>query len=412
LHRLLRSERGLTYGAAAELDAMQQAGDYMAETSTRTATTGEALRLMVDEFARLPRQRVYESELAAAQAYLAGSFPLTIETPNQIATQVLNTVFYGLPIDDLATFRERVLAMTPDDVQRVAKAYVHPDRLAVVLVGNARAFAPQLQSVGISGYEVIPAAQLDLMSPTLRRPSPQAARITGPAVQRVVYRPAQSRAAEDPAITAVRRAIDAKGGMSALRGMKTLVADATTVLQTRPPLTATTRSYVVYPDRFRIDAPLPGGITVVQVYDRGKAWMSDPNGVTDAPPAMRDDFAAGVRRDIVSLLLGAIDGDVRVRALPTDGDSRVLEFSGRDLGPVRLYFDRDWLVTRETYTVTIEGTPVAAEEVFSDYRTVSGVKVPFQAEVRRAGSPVVSRTLTNVSINAPVDPALFDKPQR
>jgi hypothetical protein len=234
----------------------------------------------------------------------------------------------------------------------------------------------------------------------------------GPVVQRVAYRPAQSRGAADPALTVVRRAIDAKGGMAALRGMKTLVADATTVLQTRPPLTSTTRSYVVYPDRFRIDAPLPGGVTVVQVYDRGKAWMSDPNGVTDAPPAMRDDFAAGVRRDIVSLLLGAIDGDVGVRAVPNEGESSVLEFSGRDLGPVRVYFDRDFLPTKETYIVKIEGQSVAAEEVFSDYRTVSGVRVPFQAEVRRAGSPVVSRTLTKVSINAPVDPALFDKPQR
>ena len=233
-----------------------------------------------------------------------------------------------------------------------------------------------------------------------------------PLVQRAASPLAQSRGAEDPALTIVRRAIDAKGGMAALRGMKTLVADATTVLQTRPPLTSTTRSYVVYPDRFRIDAPLPGGVTVVQVYDRGKAWMSDPNGVTDAPPAIRDDFAAGVRRDIVSLLLGAVDGDVHVRALPNEGDSSVLEFSGRDLGPVRVYFDRDSLPTKETYIVKIEGQSVAAEEVFSDYRTVSGVKVPFQGEVRRAGSPVVSRTLTNVSINAPVDPALFDKPQR
>ena len=223
---------------------------------------------------------------------------------------------------------------------------------------------------------------------------------------------AQARPADDPALTVVRRAIDAKGGMAALRGTKTLVADATTVLQTRPPLTSTTRSYVVYPDRFRIDAPLPGGVTVVQVYDRGKAWMRDPNGVVDAPPAMRDDFAAGVRRDLVSLLLGAVDGDVRVRALPNEGDSRVLEFSGPDLSPVRLYFDRDFLVTRETYYVKIDGQTVAAEELFSDYRTVSGVKVPFHGEVRRAGSPVVSRTLTNVSINAPVDPALFDKPQR
>ena len=83
LHQVLRSQRGLTYGASADTDAMKDAGDYVAETDTRTDTTGEALRLMVDEFSRLQRQRVFERELADAQAYLAGSFPLTIETPER-----------------------------------------------------------------------------------------------------------------------------------------------------------------------------------------------------------------------------------------------------------------------------------------------------------------------------------------
>src|SRR5690606_16123061 len=94
LHRVLRSERGLTYGASAEVAGRKQAGDLMAETDPRTETTGQALRLIIDEFSRLLRQRVSERELADAQAYLAGSFPITIETPNDIASQVINNVVY------------------------------------------------------------------------------------------------------------------------------------------------------------------------------------------------------------------------------------------------------------------------------------------------------------------------------
>ncbi len=169
LHRVLRSERGLTYGASADTEAMKEAGDYVGETDTRTETTGEALRLMIDEFARLQRQRVFDRELADAQAYLSGSFPLTIETPNDIATQVLNAVFYELPMQEISTFRERVLKVTPDDIQRVAREYVRPDRLSIVLVGNAQAFVPQLRSVGFTDLEVIPIGQLDIMSATLRR---------------------------------------------------------------------------------------------------------------------------------------------------------------------------------------------------------------------------------------------------
>lgn len=170
LHRVLRSERGLTYGAEADMTALKQAGDVAAETNTRTETTAEALRLIVDEFARLQRERVSPRELGDAQAYLAGNFPLTIETPDAIAAQVLNVLFYELPLSDIPTYRERVNAITPDDVQRVARQYLRPDRLSVVLVGNAAAFAGQLAGLGFESYEQIELHELDLTSADFRRP--------------------------------------------------------------------------------------------------------------------------------------------------------------------------------------------------------------------------------------------------
>ena len=181
LQRVLRSERGLTYGASADTAARKQAGDFVAETDTRTETTGEALRLMVDEFSTLRRERVSRGELSDAQAYLAGSFPLTIETPDDIAAQVLNVVFYDLPVEEIGTFSERVQQVTPADIQRVAQRYVVPDRLSIVLVGNAAEFIPQLRSVGFTEFEVIPIDELDLMSATLRRPGRRGASREAPA---------------------------------------------------------------------------------------------------------------------------------------------------------------------------------------------------------------------------------------
>ncbi len=105
LHRVLRSERGLTYGASADVNALKDAGDIVADTDTRSESTGEVLRLIVDEMWRLQRQRVSDRELADAQAYLTGSFPLTIETPSAIALQVLNAVFYGLDLNELQTYQ-------------------------------------------------------------------------------------------------------------------------------------------------------------------------------------------------------------------------------------------------------------------------------------------------------------------
>jgi zinc protease len=177
LHRVLRSERGLTYGASADLETMRQAGDIVAETDTRSESTGEALRLVVDEYWKLQRERVGTGELEGAKDYLAGSFPLTIETPSDIALQVLNAVFYGLDLEELQTFRARVTAVSVDDIQRVAKTYFKPDRLSIVLVGDASVFASQLAGAGFPQFERISLSDLDLSTADLRRigrPAPAA----------------------------------------------------------------------------------------------------------------------------------------------------------------------------------------------------------------------------------------------
>ena len=465
LHRVLRAERGLTYGASAEMGARKQAGDFMAETDTRTETTGEALRLIIDEFSRLQRQRVSDRELADAQAYIAGSFPLTIETPNDIASQVIQHVIYELPIEEVTTYRERVLAITPDDVQRVAKAYIRPDRLSIVLVGNARAFVPQLQAVGFADFEVIPIAQLDLMSATLRRGSARVvASPSGPSAPLAVFggldafgshasaragaayvpvqanlragaqRPPAPRAPGVPArpntpaapaadardanesSDLLRRVIEAKGGLAALKGVRTVIADSQTTLQMQQgTLPSTTRTYIAYPDKVRVDAQLDG-IETTQVYNAGTGWVKNPNGdVRAAPPGMAAEMAVSVRRDIIPMLIAAAEQRLTVRRLPDErgragGRVQVLEISGPNLDRVRLLIDDEMLIAGQAYTLAgPDGEQLLSEEVFSDYRTVDGVRVPFEAQRLLNGQPVMKRTLTKVVLNEPIPESMFSR---
>jgi zinc protease len=421
LHNVLRSERGLTYGASADTEARKQAGDFIAETDTRTETTGEVLRLMVDEFSRLQRERPYERELSGAQAYLAGSFPLTIETPNDIATEVLNVLFYELPVEEIGTFPQRVQAVTPDDILRVARQYVRPDRLSIVLVGNAAAFLPQLRQVGFPQVEVIPIDELDLMSATLRRDGRRTAGGSsgsfgsfGPFAFSDVQ--AAQRTPNDPAaMELLTRVVDAKGGLAALKKVTTVVADADTLFQMeKGTLPSTTRTYVVYPDKFRVDAKVAGAESV-QVYNAGTAWIRDPTGLHDAPPPMRDDFGNSVRRDTIPMLIAAAEGRLAVKLLPEEGADgrilRVIEISGAQMPPVRLYIDGQGMIAQQSFeTPGPDGKPVQALETFSDYRRVDGVMVPFKAELSRNGRVLLTRTLKSVALNTPVDAALFARP--
>jgi zinc protease len=141
----------------------------VAETDTRTSATGESLRLMVDEFARLQRESVHPAELRGAQDFMAGNFPLTIETSSAIAEQVLVRLFYGQDLGEIEAYLDRVAQVTPSDIQRVSRQLLKPDELTIVLVGDAATFVNQLRSMGFAEYERIPVSQLDLGSPTLRR---------------------------------------------------------------------------------------------------------------------------------------------------------------------------------------------------------------------------------------------------
>jgi zinc protease len=421
LHRVLRAERGLTYGASADIQAMKQAGDYVAETDTRTETTGEALRLMIDEFARLPRQRVGERELADAQAYLAGSFPLSLETPNDLATQLLHAVFFELPVDEIRTYRERVQAITTEDIQAVAKQYVRPDRLSIVLVGNAKAFVSQLRAQGFTDIEVIPIERLDLSSATLTRASSWGPPSGGPTAVRSL-RAAYTATQVNPGVmdaasaALLQKVIDARGGMAALKNVRTVVAESVTDVPLQlGTFKSTTRTHVAYPDKFRVDTTTQAG-PLVMVYNAGAAWEKSPAGVRVAPPAMRDEWAANVRRDTIPLLVGAAEGRLLARALsdetrPDGSRVKVLEISGSGVEPVRFFIDDQYLIVAQVVRMTgPDGRQVRSEEVYSDHRLIDGLRVPFQARLIQAGRLVLTRTVTSVRFNPPVAETLFERP--
>ena len=416
LHRVLRSERGLTYGASADLTGLKQTGDIEAETNTRSATTGETLRLMVDEFWRLTRDPVGDRELSGAQEYLTGSFPLTIETPSQIALQILNAVFFGLDLKELQTFRDRVNAVTPDDIQRVARVYLHPDRLTIVLVGDAASFVSQLPAAGFDKFERISVADLDLASSDLRR---------RPAVVNGGIRPAAYRSSRVPAPAAaavagagsiivaddpkalIDKAIAAKGGLAKLRGIRTVrVEQSTTVQAEQGPVTFPSTVSIQYPDRFRLDASMPGG-RLTQVFSDGQYWVQDARGVSQAAPDLRDSIRASIQRDTISLLLRCASGALTLKSADAEAPLRGVTVSGDGLEPLTLFINGDTGFIEKVRYDSPEG---AVEEAYSDYRNVEGIRVPFHTVVRRPSIISLERDVVHIHFNVPLPAGLFARP--
>jgi hypothetical protein len=213
------------------------------------------------------------------------------------------------------------------------------------------------------------------------------------------------------AIALLDTVIAAKGGLDTLRAIKTIVAKQTlSNPDSNGKAQAETTNYIQYPDHFRIETP-----DVTQGFDGTLSWMRDPRGfLHDGGEPMARDARASMRRDVVSLLLAAKDGKLTPRLLPDVKDAEghlthTLELSATDLNPIALHVDpATGLIVKQTFIADSPGRPLV-EETFGDYRVVDGVQIAFHA-LRKVGSQAVDRRVTEVKINAPLDPGLFTRP--
>ncbi|MGQ0640220.1 MAG: M16 family metallopeptidase [Gemmatimonadaceae bacterium] len=144
----LRERHGYTYGAFSTFHWRLQAGPFMVSTAVQTDATGAAIREVLGEIDRIRQEPISEDERSLAISYLAGVFPIRYETTAAIAAGLSAMRVFGLPADYFDTYRDRILAVTTDDVLRVAQQHLHPETLQIVALGEARTIEPQLASLG------------------------------------------------------------------------------------------------------------------------------------------------------------------------------------------------------------------------------------------------------------------------
>jgi predicted Zn-dependent peptidase len=142
----LREEKGYTYGAYSSLDARRLAGAFEATAEVRTPVTGDSLKEFFYELKRIRDEDVSIEELQDAKNFLTGVFPIRAETQEGLTNLIVQQQLYDLPADYLQTYRENVNAVTSEEIRRVANQYITPDKIAIVIVGDAEEVLPQAES--------------------------------------------------------------------------------------------------------------------------------------------------------------------------------------------------------------------------------------------------------------------------
>ncbi len=149
----LREVHGYTYGVSSGFGMRRQAGPFLIATATETDVTVSAITEILKEVEHLRQGGVSSKELESASGYLAGVFPLRLQTTAGVTAHLAELEIYGLPDDHFDRYRERVLAVTAEEVLLAARTRLDPASLNVVVVGDAERLREPLDALGLGPVE-------------------------------------------------------------------------------------------------------------------------------------------------------------------------------------------------------------------------------------------------------------------
>ncbi len=149
LVKSVRIDRGLAYSVwAYVLGGRWELGRFMAGAETKAASTAEVIELIEKAMERIRTSLVSGEELESAKNSIINSFIFIFDRPSKILTQRMIVDYYGLPEDYLETYRDKVTAVTREDVMRAAARRLHPDGLKIVIIGAPEKFDRPLSEFG------------------------------------------------------------------------------------------------------------------------------------------------------------------------------------------------------------------------------------------------------------------------
>ncbi|HEX6648537.1 MAG TPA: pitrilysin family protein [Pyrinomonadaceae bacterium] len=171
LNQEIRIKRGLSYGAFSVLDTRRDVGPFVASAQTKNESGAAVADLLMGEITRLSSAPPADVELTPRKAVLIGNFSRNLETVNGLVGQVGSLALYGMGLDEINRYINNVQSITGADIQKFAGTRLDAKTSNIIIVGNAKAFLPELQKK-FPNVEVIPVGELDLNTALLRKKQP------------------------------------------------------------------------------------------------------------------------------------------------------------------------------------------------------------------------------------------------
>lgn len=170
LNQEIRIKRGLSYGAGSDLLQRGEDSIFLTRTQTKNESAAEVADITVKELDRLANENITETELTPRKAVLIGDFSRDLETTNGLVERLGQLALYGVSLKEINIYIQNVEKVTGSNSKDFVRDLYGFTFANVIIVGDAKKFLPDLQKrFPAVKVEVIPVAELDLNTPTLRK---------------------------------------------------------------------------------------------------------------------------------------------------------------------------------------------------------------------------------------------------
>lgn len=148
VQKKVRDEEGLAYSVYSAFHTPRDLGFFFVSCQTKAGSTARAIKLILDEIQRIKQQPVSDDELQGAKETFTNQFIFLFTSSAAVVSHMVDIEYKGLPLDYLDTYVSNIQAVTKEDVLRVARKYLHPDKITLLVVGDEERFDRPLSEFG------------------------------------------------------------------------------------------------------------------------------------------------------------------------------------------------------------------------------------------------------------------------
>jgi zinc protease len=376
LFRSVRTQHGWAYNIGSSWNAQyDHPGLFHISGSTQSAHTMDTLKAVREELDKIRTSEVTDQELQTAKDTVLNGFVFNFDRPSKTLNRLVQYQYYGYPRDFIFQYQKAIAAVTKADVLRVAKEHFKPEELTFVAVGNPSAFGTPLSALRL------PVQPIDLTIPEPKRTTAKA-----------------DPASLEKGKQELQLAQKALGGAEKLAGVKDLEYHADVDVQSPggPAMKVKQTNSYLASGSMRQEIELPFGKQ--SLYSDGNAgWLKGMQGVQNLAPAVLRQVRGEIFRQIARLMLSDRDPDRTVNY----AGAGTLEISSKSGESVEIQVDETTGVPLKlSYQETGAGGPGSIEQIFSDWRDVDGLRLPFQWTVMQGGKKFADVKIQEYKINS------------